>query len=191
MGMKAALVVSFAAALALGGNARGEAEAAAPQGGDVEAAGSPAGEGAATGTVAPEVDSSAKDFRIGFWEIDLLAVDHEPRGTTVRLFDFRIFRLLEIGQGPDYQSFSLFEMPGLLNLFTSQRDGASRELRIVDFQALSLAMVRQTQESENAYATSFLRLPVLGAVAAFEADEEMPNVEEQTYLFLLRRNAPR
>ena len=98
---------------------------------------------------AAEADPSSKDFRIGFWELDLFAVDHEARGTTYRFFDFKIFKLLEVGQGPTYQAFSFFEVPDLLNVFTSRRDGADSETRVMDIQALSLALARQTSESEG------------------------------------------
>lgn len=152
----------------------------------------PTAEAGAAGTAtAATADPISKSFRIGFWEIDLFAVDHEPRGDTFRLLDFRIFRLLEIGQGPDYQAFSLFEMPGLLNLFTSRRDGAASELRLLDLQAISLAMVRQVQEGEGSYSRSFVKLPVLGSVVSFEANEDAPNVERQTTAFLFRRDVPR
>lgn len=137
----------------------------------------------------PEPDGN--DFRIGFWEIDFLALDHEPRGTTFRFLDFKIFRFLEVGQGPDYQAFSLFEMPQLLNLFTTRREGDTRELRVLDVQAISLAMARQTQESQNASSSELLKLPVLGSVFAVETAEEQPTIERQTYLFLLRRDVPR
>lgn len=145
----------------------------------------------ATPAAAVEADPSSKDFRIGFWELDLFAVDHEARGTTYRFFDFKIFKLLEVGQGPTYQAFSLFEVPDLLNVFTSRRDGAESETRVMDIQALSLALARQTSESEGSSGTHFLKLPAIGSVAAFETHEEQPTVEEQTYLFLLRRNVPR
>lgn len=131
------------------------------------------------------------DFRIGFWEIDFIAVDRAPRGTTFRLLDFKIFRLLEVGQGPDYQAFSFFEMPELLSLFTSRQEGATSELRVMDVQAVSLALVRQTQESENISSSEYMKLPVLGPLFAVQTTEEQPTSERQTYLFLLRQDVPR
>lgn len=142
---------------------------------------------AAVAASAPE----SGGFRIGFWEIDFLAVDKEERGTTFRFLDFRIFRLFEAGQGPDYQAFSFFEMPELLHLFTSRREGTSRELRILDFEAIGLAMARQVEEDPNNSTSEFLKLPLLGPLVGVERSPDQPTTERQTYLFLVRRDVPR
>jgi hypothetical protein len=133
-------------------------------------------------------ESGSESFRIGFWEIDLFAVDHEPRGSTFRFLDFKIFRLLEIGQGSDYQAFSLFEMPELLTLFASRREGATRELRVFDLQAIALALVRQVETDAGESQSHILKLPIIGSVVSSETDEEQPEVEHQTYMFLVRRD---
>jgi hypothetical protein len=161
-----------------------EAPAAAEVPGVADASTPPA---AAAGPTEP----SPKNFRIGFWEIDFFAVDQEPRGSTFRFLDFKIFRLLEVGQGTDYQAFGLFEMPELLSLFASRREGSSRELRVFDVQAIALALVRQIQTNEGESQTHILKLPVIGSVVSFEVDEEQPEIEHQTYLFLIRRDVKR
>jgi hypothetical protein len=146
-------------------------------------------EGAA---VEPGSEAAAEDeyrtFRLGFWELDLLALDFEPRGTTFRLLDFRILRLLEIGGGPEYHAFSLVEMPVLFNVFTSRRDGITRELRIADVQAVATAVVRHTRESESEYQTHLLKLPVIGSFFSRQRDD---GTEHQTFLFLFRREVER
>jgi hypothetical protein len=134
---------------------------------------------------APEAAAEpiARTFRIGFWELDLVALDYEPRGTTFRLLDLAIFRLLDVGSGPDYHSFSLVEVPVLLNVFTTRREGITRELRVVDVQALALAFVRHLRESESTVETHFLKLPILGSLFAYQEDH---GLEERTFLFLFR-----
>lgn len=157
-----------------------------PAGSDVASPGP-----AAAPSVAPAEGPARNDgFRIGFWEIDLLAVDREPRGSTFRLLDFRIFRLLEAGQGPDYQSFRFFEMPDLLHLFSTSQEGESRELRVLDFEAIGLAATRQMAEDEDHASREYGKLPVLGSLFSVEWSEEQPTTERQTYLFLVRRDAP-
>jgi hypothetical protein len=133
----------------------------------------------------PEVQT----HRIGFWEIDLAAIDHEPRGTTYRIFDLKILRLLEFGQGSqgsDYHSFGFLEMPGLLSLFASREDDPSSELRVLDLQALDFALFRRTSE-EGEGGTHVLRFPIIGSLYGVETDDEDPEIEHQTYGYLFRR----
>ncbi len=156
----------------------------------------------ATGSVsalAQEDDAAAasgsgavhEGFRIGFWEIDLLAVDREERGTTFRFLDFKIFKLFEAGQGPDYQSFAFFEMPELLHLFTARSEGTRQELRVLDLEALGFAVARKVEEDPSESTTEFMKLPVLGPVVGTERSPDRPTTERQTYLFLVRRDMPR
>jgi hypothetical protein len=137
---------------------------------------------------AAEAEEEYRTFRIGFWELDLLALDVEPRGTTFRLLDFRILRLLEIGSGPEYHSFSMLEVPPLLNVFTTRRDGIERELRIVDIQAVATAVTRHLREAEDVYETHFFKLPVIGSLFSRQRDD---GTEHQTYLYLFRREVER
>ncbi len=140
----------------------------------------------------PAADTAAtqapNSFRLGFWEFDFLAVDYEPRGTTFRLLDFKIFKLLEIGQGPDYQAFRILEVPDLFTPLAVRREGESKETRIVDVQALSLAMFRQDQESAKEPDLHILMLPVVGSVFSLETDYEKPDVQQQTVLFVIRQD---
>ncbi len=171
----------------------GAEEAAAPEDGSplAESAVSSPGPAAASPVATAEESARNDGFRIGFWEIDLLAVDREPRGSTVRLLDFRIFKLLEAGQGPDYQSFRFFEMPDLLHLFSTSQEGESRELRVLDFEAIGLAATRQVAEDTDHASREYGKLPVLGSLFSVEWNEEQPTTERQTYLFLVRRDVPR
>lgn len=132
-----------------------------------------------------------RSYRIGFWEIDLFALDFEPRGTTFRMFDFKIFKLLEVGQGPDYQAFSFVEMPGLLNVVSSRHEEATGELRLFDVQALELALVRQTQDTETGGQTHFFKLPALGSLVSLQTDDSEPKLEHQNYLFMVHRDVER
>ncbi len=130
----------------------------------------------------------APSFRIGFWEIDLLAIDHEARGRTVRFMDFEIFRLFEIGSGPSYHSFSLLEMPDLLNLFTFRAEDSTAEARLVDLQMIDLALLRRLAEAEDEQQLSVLRLPVIGPLYGLE---RKPDLETQIHLFVFRREQER
>jgi hypothetical protein len=125
-----------------------------------------------------------RTFRLGFWEIDLLAVDREPRGTTFRMLDFRILKLLEIGSGADYHSFSLAEIPDLLNVITTRHEGATSEHRFVDLQALALAALRLVRLSEQESETHLLKIPLVGSLYGHETDGI---VEKQTILYLYRK----
>lgn len=127
----------------------------------------------------PEPRSST--LRIGFWVIDLAALDREPRGTTFRLLDVRIFKLLEVGSGDDYYSFSLVEMPDLLNLVTTRREGLAEEHRVADLQALALAAGRYLVESERKSMLQVLKLPILGSLYERERDGAM---ERENYLYV-------
>jgi hypothetical protein len=139
--------------------------------------------------VAPEPILS--NFRIGFWEIDFFAIDHDPRGDTYRFLDFKIFRFFELGSGPDYQSIGFFEMPQLLSFFTLRRDGIDRELRVFDVQAIALALVRDLRDSEIGENTAILKLPILGSAYSIETDEDDPTLARQTIMYLYRRDVRR
>jgi hypothetical protein len=125
-----------------------------------------------------------RTFRLGFWEFDLMALDLEPRGTTFRLLDLRIFRLLEVGSGPDYHSFALGEIPPLVTLFSTRHEEETGEFKIVDVEALALALVRHTRDSESEFQTHFLKLPVLGSTFAREQED---GLEKQHILYVFRR----
>jgi len=131
------------------------------------------------------------DFRIGFWEFDLLSVDHEPRGTTVKILDLKIFKLFEFGSGDDYQAFSAFEVPELLSPVTVRREGEAQETRILDVQALSTAVFREDRESADEADTHVMKLPVVGSVYSRESDFEEPDKQEETVLFVIRQDVPR
>jgi hypothetical protein len=130
-------------------------------------------------------------FRLGFWEIDFLAVDEEAKGSTFRLLDFRIFKLLEVGRGPAYQSFRLLEIPELFHLFATGQEGESQELRVLDVEALGFALARQVDEGADSSSQEFFKLPVLGPMVGVERSPDQPATERQTYLFLVRRDVPR
>jgi hypothetical protein len=128
-------------------------------------------EGAADQAKAPEERRTDSDtFRIGVWELDLLALDLEPRGTTFRMLDFKIFKLLEVGTGDDYHSFSLVEIPDLFNVLTTRHEGPTSEHRLADLQALALAVVRLDKESDRESETHVLKIPVAGSLYGHETD---------------------
>jgi hypothetical protein len=197
--MRAILVVALALLLPLGSSASAqdalddlEAPPAeeAPLADEAAEAAVPAEE--AREVAVPAADTAAttapNDFRIGFWEFDFVAVDHEPRGTTFRLLDFKIFKLLEVGQGPDYQSFRILEVPELFTPLAVRREGESKETRIVDVQAISLALFRQDQESAKEPDLHILMLPVVGSVYSVATDYDKPDVQQQTVLFVIRQD---
>lgn len=130
--------------------------------------------------------SAARTWRLGFWELDLLALDLEPRGTTFRLLDLRILKLLEVGAGDDYYSFALLETPGVIEPLTVRRDGAEEELRLVDVQAL--ALLRRTKESARREETRVVKPPLLRALYGHRLDG--PD-ESREYLFLFRQEVER
>jgi hypothetical protein len=154
--------------------------------------------GCATGT-APVADAQAnagdaettlekqprtpRTYRLGIWEFDLLALDLEPRGTTFRMLDFKILKLLEIGGGEDYHSVSLVEMPVLLNVLTTRHEGPVHEHRLVDVQALALAMGRYVKESARELETHLLKIPVVGSLYGYETDGAE---KKHTVLYLVR-----
>ncbi|CAG1007398.1 hypothetical protein MYXO_03582 [Myxococcaceae bacterium] len=209
----AALCILASAAL---GSVPAASQAAEPEAIDVPIAGEAiapsevvASEGApASGAVATEVaavdvsaappaaaevveslpEAEPRSFRIGFWAFDLFAVDREPRGTTFRLLDFKIFKLFEFGQGEDYQAVSVLEMPDLFSPFTARREANTSETHVLDFEALSFAVFRGGRESESPEQTHVLKLPVLGSVYSMENDLEQPEQQEETFFFLLRRD---
>jgi hypothetical protein len=146
----------------------------------------PAVEDVAPGTEAPE--SKYRKLRLGFWEIDLIALDREPRGTTLRLLDLKILRLLEVGFGEDYYSVSLVESPELLNVFTSRREGPSYEHRLLDLQALALAVGRATSESDDESSMNLLKMPILGSAYGHETE---PVEERWNVLYVFRHHLER
>jgi len=134
-----------------------------------------------------EIAPRSRTYRIGVWKLDLVAVDRMPQRTVFRLLDLRIFKLLEIGSGSDdFYSYSVLEAPGVLELFTARRDGAQRELRILDVQAL--ALLRDTHESSRELATHVVKLPILGSLYGHEIEG---STEQWQYLFLGRRQVER
>jgi hypothetical protein len=154
--------------------------------------------GCATGT-GPEADAQAdaaseetalekqpagpRTYRLGIWEFDLLALDLEPRGTTFRMLDFKILKLLEIGGGEDYHSVSLVEMPVLLNVFTTRHEGPVSEHRLVDLQALALAVGRFVKKSARETETHLLKIPVIGSLYGRDTDG---GNDKHTVLYLIR-----
>jgi hypothetical protein len=114
--------------------------------------------------------TESKTFKLAIWEFDFLALDLEPRGTTFRAMDFKIFKVLEIGGGPDYHSFSLVEFPDLLNVLTTRHEGPTYEHRLADVQALALAVLRLDKESARESETHLLKIPVAGSFYGHEVD---------------------
>jgi hypothetical protein len=124
---------------------------------------------------APEAERAGpRTFRIGVWELDLLALDLEPSGTTFRMLDFKILKVLEIGRGADYHSFSLVEIPDLLHVISTRREGSTSEHRFVDLKALELAALRvvRTHSSAEESETHLLKIPLLGSLYGHEIDGE-------------------
>jgi hypothetical protein len=149
-----ALLVGSAVSVALV-CASGAAPPAAPQ------------ETEAEGQAAPEEPQETRQsHRLGLWEFDLLALDREPRGTTFRMLDFKILKVLEIGRGAKYHSFSFIEIPELLNLVTTRREGPDAEHRFADVQALSLAVMRMVEENASPPESELhlLKIPVVGSL---------------------------
>jgi hypothetical protein len=130
-----------------------------------------------TGPEKPRTESHT--FRIGFWELDFLALDLEPRGATFRIFDIKILKLLEIGWGADYHSFSVVEFPYLLNVLTTRHEGPTYEHRLADVQALALAVLRVGKASPRESEAHLLKVPVVGSLYGHEADGP-----EETYKVL-------
>lgn len=170
------LIVAAAMSVALG-CATGTAPAADEQ------------ETAASDRIAPEKQPvSSRVFRFGIWELDLLALDLEPRGTTFRMLDFKILKALEIGWGDDYHCFSLLEIPDLLNVMTTRHEGPGSEHRLVDVQALALAVVRLVKQSERETETHLLKAPLLGSIYGSETDGPE---RKNTALYLVRWESER
>jgi hypothetical protein len=126
-----------------------------------------------------------RTHRLGVWELDLFALDLEPRGTTVRMLDFKILKILEIGAGDDYHSVSLVEMPDLLNIITTRHEGPTSEHRLVDVQMLALAVLRLVRTSAREMETHLIKIPLLGSLYGHEKDGDK---ETHKILFLLRRD---
>lgn len=134
-----------------------------------------------------EIAPRSRTYRIGVWKLDLMALDRLPDRTVFRLLDLRIFKLLEAGGGSDdFHSFALLEAPGVLELFTTRRDGAERELRLLDVQVL--ALLRDTHQSSRELETHVVKLPVLGSLYGHEVQG---STELWQYLFLGRREVER
>lgn len=190
MALSAALLLSVGCATSQKPGATGEPAATTSE--------EPTGESVASEAAAPaeptasavpsEPPPRSRTFRMGFWAIDLLALDLEPRGTTFRLFDVRIFKLLEMGFGEDYHSVSLLEMPHLLNAITTRHDGITHEHRFADVQAFALAGVRVLRESQRKSEAHVLKVPIFGSLFATERDGP---TEERTFLYLVRYEADR
>ena len=143
-------------------------------------------------------DGKGRTFRIGFWVFDLFAVDVEPKGTTFRMLDFRIFKLLEIGSGEKYHSFSLVELPYLLNLATTRSDGLTYEHRLLDVQAVDLAIARHRKASPKDAETHVLKIPIVGSaygrdVQVTQPDDESPEEirEREMVLYVFRHEVDR
>lgn len=135
-----------------------------------------------------ETPPRSRTLRLGFWEIDLFALDLEPRGTTFRMLDFRIFKLLEVGFGENYHSVSLVEMPNLLNAITTRHEGIAHEHRFADVQALAVAVTRVLREDRDDAETHVMRLPVVGD---FYGHELEGGEESRTILYLFRQDLER
>jgi hypothetical protein len=165
----------LAAVLLLGSACASTGGAPVTQGTQVAAAGD------APVPVAEKPRTDSRTFRIGIWEFDLLALDLEPRGTTFRMLDFRIFKALEVGGGSDYHSFSVVSIPHILDVLTTRHEGPTYEHRLADLQALALAFLRLTKESERKYDTHLLKIPVAGSLYGREVDGATDN---QTFLYV-------
>jgi hypothetical protein len=79
------------------------------------------------------------------------------------MLDFKILKVLEIGRGAKYHSFSFIEIPELLNLVTTRREGPDAEHRFADVQALSLAVMRMVEENASPPESELhlLKIPVV------------------------------
>lgn len=182
--MRAASSVTLAAAA---GIALGCATSSVPDAGAASVSAAPAAQDAANGAdEAAVVRSGREGWRLGVWELDLVALDREPRGTTFRLLDLKILKLLEIGGGDDYYSFALLETPGVIEPITVRRDGVTEELRLVDVQAL--ALLRRTRDSSTEAETRVVKPPVLRSLYGTTQDGADQSVE---YLFVFRQEVER
>jgi hypothetical protein len=86
------------------------------------------------------------------------------------MLDFKILKLFEFGLGDEYHSFSLVEMPDLLNVVTSRHEGPTYEHRLADLQALALAVLRLDRESARESELHLLKVPVVGSFYGHETD---------------------
>ena len=143
-------------------------------------------------------EGKRRTIRLGFWVFDLFAVDLGPDRTRFRMLDFRIIKLLEIGSGSNYHSFSLLELPHLLTLAKTQRDGATYEHRLLDLEAVELAVARHRRSTPKDAETHLLKVPVLGSalgrdIRVTQADEDSPEEvrERQMVLYVLRHEVDR
>jgi hypothetical protein len=181
--MKSAWALALLAALALGcatSGAPGPADVAADPAPGSDTVGE---EGVST---ADATVARSRTWRLGAWVIDLVALDVEPRGTTFRLLDLKILKLLEVGRGDDYYSFALLETPGVMEPVTVRRDGPTQELRLLDVQVL--ALLRRTRESATQEETRVVKPPILRSLYGHQLDGTEEQVE---YLFVFRQEVER
>jgi hypothetical protein len=129
-----------------------------------------------------------RTYRLGFWVLDFLAVDLAPTRTALRVLDFKIISLLKVGAGDLYHEVGFVEMPYLLGLFATRRDGPENEFRVIDVEAIAAAIVRHKRESPNKVDTHVLRLPIVGGLYEHRIDG---NTERHTYLYAFRRQQER
>ncbi len=115
-----------------------------------------------------EVAPRSRTWRLGFWELDFLALDRAPNRTTFRLLDLGILSLLEIGSGEAYHSFRLLDAPGVVQLATFQGDGPTFDRRLLDIQLM--ALLRSVRESAQQEETHILKMPLMGSLYGWEID---------------------
>lgn len=142
--------------------------------------------------------SEGRTIRLGFWVFDFLALDLEPDRTSFRMLDFKIIKLLEVGSGPNHHTFSLLEIPHLFSFAKTQSEGPTYEHRLLDLEAIELAVIRHRKSSPSDSETHFLKVPVLGSaygqeVRVTQVDEESPEEisERQMVLYVLRHEVER
>jgi len=148
--------------------------------------GTTAGDAAGAVGAAPSTERSVRSeiFRLGFWEIDLFSFERAPGRRQLRLMDFEILRLLEVGAGDGYHSFAFLEAPEVFQGFVTRSDGATHEHRVLDLQGL--ALFRSTKEGEAQTRTRLLKLPLLGDLYGHAVEGSM---ERRSLLYLLRHES--
>ncbi len=128
-------------------------------------------------------EEETRTYRLGFWVIDLAALDVAPGRKTFRFVDFRIFSLLKAGSGDDYSEFSFVKAPHLFTLLGFEREGEKSYSGVIDLEAIALALVRQKTESPNEYDTHFMRVPIISSMYEKRVDGTS---EKTRYLYLFR-----
>jgi len=185
--------IALAAALTLSiGCATSPLQAAqqSTSGGGVDIATPPVGlgasDGGAVGSAGRSLERSARSelFRVGFWEIDFFSFARSPGRRQLRLLDFEILRLLEVGGGDGYHSFSFLEAPEVFQAFVTRSDGATHEHRVLDLQGL--ALFRSTKEGEAQTSTRLLKLPLVGDLYGRVVEGSL---EKRSFLYLLRHES--